>query len=419
MSDGAPFTAPSGLDVWSPANGAVITITPRAASTTPPPPAGTTVSFQQGASGYTGASDTKIRSDASTTNYGSATTLEIDGSPDYAALLRFDLSSIPAGATITSVSLSLNVTNISSQPYEIYAMRRSWSESSATWNQASSGVNWSTAGANSTSTDRESTVLGAVSSSTTGVKTFAFNSAGVAKVQAWVNTPSSNHGFVIQDYVNNSDGLDFSSKENSNVSLRPKLIVTYEVAATTVSFQQGASGYTGASDTKIRSDATTMNYGSATALEIDGSPDYAALFRFDLSSIPAGKTITSVSLSLNVTNISSQPYEIYAMRRTWTESAATWIKATSTTNWSTAGANSTSSDRESTVLGTVSSSTTGVKTFPFNSAGVAKVQAWVNTPSSNHGFVIQDYVNNSDGLDVSSKETSTVSSRPKLTVTYQ
>lgn len=186
-----------------------------------------TVSFQQGVNGYTGASDTKIRSDAATTSYGTNTVLEIDGSPDYAALLRFDLASIPAGKTITAVSLTVNVTDASSQTYEIYALRRAWSESSATYNVASSGVNWGTVGANNTSTDRESTVLGTMTGSV-GVKTFALNSSGVAKVQAWVNSPSSNHGFIIQDYVNNSDGLDLSAKENTTATNRPKLTVTYQ-----------------------------------------------------------------------------------------------------------------------------------------------------------------------------------------------
>lgn len=222
VSDSSPFTLPSGLNVWSPSNGAVITIYPVSA------PTGTTVSFQQGVNGYAGATDATIRGDATTTNYGAATTLEIDGSPDYAALFRFDLSSIPAGKTVTAVSLSVNVTDVSTQPYEIYALRRSWTEGATTWVKATSTVNWSTAGANSTSTDRESTVLGAVSSSSTGVKTFTFNSAGITKVQSWINTPSSNYGFVIQDYVNNTDGLDLSSKENTTTANRPKLTVTYQ-----------------------------------------------------------------------------------------------------------------------------------------------------------------------------------------------
>jgi len=188
----------------------------------------TTVSFQSGANGYTGATDTKIRSTNTNTNYGSSTNLEVDGSPDYATLLKWNLSSIPAGKIVTAVSITVNITNVSSQLYEIYALRRAWSESSATWNQASSGVNWGTAGANSTTSDRESTVLGAMSSSSTGLRTFSLNSSGIAKVQSWIDNPSSNHGFVIMDYVNNSDGLDFSSRETSTVSNRPKITITYE-----------------------------------------------------------------------------------------------------------------------------------------------------------------------------------------------
>ena len=320
VSDSAPFTSPSGLNVWTPANGAVITMYPRsttpanvaptvsltapangatatspatftvsanaadsdgtvasvafyagstligtdttspyslswtgvaagtysvtaratdnsgavttsgAVSVTVNPAAGTsvTVSFQQGVNSYTGATDTKIRSDAATTNYGTNTVLEIDGSPDYAALLRFDLSSIPAGKTITAVTLTVNVTDLSAQVYEIYALRRAWSESSATFNVASSGVNWGTAGASNTTSDRETTVLGTISSSTTGVKTFAFNSAGIAKVQSWVNTPAGNHGFIVQDYTSNTDGIDLSSKENTTAANRPKLTITYQ-----------------------------------------------------------------------------------------------------------------------------------------------------------------------------------------------
>jgi len=186
------------------------------------------VSFQSGANGYTGATDTKIRSTNTNTNYGSSTNLEVDGSPDYATLLKWNLSSIPAGKIVTAVSITVNITNVSSQLYEIYALRRAWSESSATWNQASSGVNWGTAGANSTTSDRESTVLGAMSSSSTGLRTFSLNSSGIAKVQSWIDNPSSNHGFVIMDYVNNSDGLDFSSRETSTVSNRPKITITYE-----------------------------------------------------------------------------------------------------------------------------------------------------------------------------------------------
>ncbi len=326
VSDSAPFTSPSGLNVWSPANGSVITMYPR--STTPPPSnVAPTVSLTAPASGATATAPASFTV--------SANAADSDGT---VASVAFYAGSALIGTDTTS-PYSVSWTNVAAGTYSLTA--RATDNAGATTTSAARSVSVTTAG----------------------------GGGGTTPV--------------------------------------------------TVSFQQGVNGYAGASDTKIRSDATTTNYGTNTVLEIDGSPDYAALLRFDLSAIPAGKTITAASLTVNVTDASAQVYEIYALRRAWTESSATWARASSTVNWTTAGANNTTSDRESTILGTVSSSSTGVKTFAFNAAGVAKVQAWVNTPSGNHGFVIQDYVSNSDGLDLSSKENTTAANRPKLTVTYQ
>jgi hypothetical protein len=176
--------------------------------------------------GYTGTRDTKIKSDSATTNHGTATTLEVDGSPDYAGLVSWDLSSIPAGKTVTAVTVTFNVTDISASAYEFYALKRPWTETGATWNVASAGVNWQTAGANG-SNDRETTVLGAITGSTTGLKTVTLNSSGIAKVQSWINNPATNYGLVILDYAN-SDGLDLNSSEIGTVSNRPKITVTYQ-----------------------------------------------------------------------------------------------------------------------------------------------------------------------------------------------
>jgi len=91
--------------------------------------------------GYSGTTGTKLRSDATGTNYDSSITIEIDGSPDYAGIICWDLSSIPVGKTVTAVNIAINVTDPSPQAYEIYALRRAWDESQATWQRASSGTN--------------------------------------------------------------------------------------------------------------------------------------------------------------------------------------------------------------------------------------------------------------------------------------
>ena len=104
-------------------------------------------------------------------------------------------------------------------------MKRNWSESSATWNQYASGSNWATAGANG-STDRGTTVLGTVTASANGAYTINLNTAGIARVQSWVDNPSANYGMILMDGAN-SNGLDFSSSEASTTSQRPKLTVNY------------------------------------------------------------------------------------------------------------------------------------------------------------------------------------------------
>ncbi|MEO6004368.1 MAG: DNRLRE domain-containing protein [Opitutus sp.] len=189
--------------------------------------------------------------------------------------------------------------------------------------------------------------------------------------------------------------------------------------ATKASFQEG-NNYSGMVDAHIRSDATATNFGYATTLLVDGKPDYSALLKWDLTTIPVGKTVTAVTLTFNVVAASSQVYELYALKRNWSESEVTWLKANNTTPWTAAGASSTTAtgDRESTVLGTVSSSTTGSKTITLNAAGVAKVQSWVNTPASNFGFILQDYTT-TKGLELTSKDGLNVAQRPIITITYQ
>ncbi len=186
------------------------------------------ISFQDGlfpAISYQGTRDTKLNSKSKSTNYGTATTLDFDGSPDVSDLLYWDVSAIPAGSMIESATIQLNVTNTSSQPYELYVMQRAWDELSATWNQASSGNSWATAGALGAA-DRGSTAVGTITASTLGLRQIALNVSGIAAVQAWIDSPSSNRGLIIQDY-GNSSGVDISSSEASAAALRPKLVVTY------------------------------------------------------------------------------------------------------------------------------------------------------------------------------------------------
>ncbi len=194
----------------------------------------TQVDFQQGLNSYAGALDTKIKSDAPTTNFGSTADIEIDGSPDYGALLYWDVSSIPSGSIVTAVDITVNAFNPSANEYEFYESKRAWTEGGATWQVYDTGLSWQTAGA-AGSNDRGSTALGGLSAPSTGFRTAALNASGIAVVQGWVNSPSSNLGFVLQDYSDsNSDGIDFYTRETATVGDRPMLSITYLPAGSNI-----------------------------------------------------------------------------------------------------------------------------------------------------------------------------------------
>ena len=187
-----------------------------------------TVSFRNGAAptaSYGGTTDATIRQAAPTSNFGNATTCRADGDEgggaDLACLLRWDTTHIPIGSTVQSASITLRAISPTAQVYSLYAVLRSWSESSATWQRAATGNNWQTAGANG-STDRAS-VIGTVTGS--GTVTVSLNAAGVALVQSWLDN-SNNRGIIIAN-ATHSDGVDFASSEYGTIAYRPTLTVTY------------------------------------------------------------------------------------------------------------------------------------------------------------------------------------------------
>ncbi len=512
----------------------------------PVPQTPSEIAFQNGlypSVSYAGMTDTKISSSNKTKNYGNEKTIDIDGDPDIAALLRWDVSTIPADSIVTSVYIDFYVSNSTKQDFEVFTLNRPWDEMSATWNNAMANTPWSTAGATGAA-DRNGTILGQFAPAKTGIQRLTLNAAGIAAVQAWINDPSSNFGIILQDYAA-SDGIDIATSENSTVSRRPKLVINYQPAAlgdggdnevevdedendapppvvvnnppvvnagtdrftqvgtpvllegtvsddgqptgqlvvqwskvsgpgtvtfanagaanttvdfsaagtytlrlmasdgaestadevivsvtnpvapiidtpppavaipTEVSFQDGAT-YAGTSDTKIASSKPTTNYGNATSFDVD--TNIAALLRWDISAIPTTSIVVSAAIELYVTNTTKDTYELYAMQRAWDELSATWQQYATGQAWSAVGATG-SADMDRAVLGQVSPGSKGFYRIELNEAGVMAVQAWINDPESNFGFIIEDYAAK-DGFDFYSSEYSTAARRPKLIINY-
>lgn len=207
----------------------VIADSPTQPPTEPPPGSDPVqIAFQDGlfpSVTYAGTRDTKISSDKASTNYGNSQSINIDGSPDTAALFKWDISAIPTGSVIVSAAIDLYVTSSTSDHYEVYALQKAWDELSATWQRYASGQSWTRAGA-SGSGDHGTAVLGALNRASTGTYRITLNAAGIAAVQAWLNNPNTNFGVILQNY-SVSDGLDVSTSETGTASRRPKLIVNY------------------------------------------------------------------------------------------------------------------------------------------------------------------------------------------------
>ena len=206
--------------------------------------------------------DTQIRSANPNTNYGSATTITVDGDEpagtgkNTAALIRFSLPTLPAGATITDAKLRLNVTNSSTNTYSVFVMKKAWVESETTWNKYKNGRSWELAGGRG-ATDRESPAIASITPNTTGVRDFDLGAAFDQQVGDWMRGVEANNGIQIIN-VDASDGFDFFTREAATASQRPQLVITYD---------DGNVADTTPPETTITSDSTeggTLPIDSAT-----------------------------------------------------------------------------------------------------------------------------------------------------------
>ena len=186
-----------------------------------------TVTFQEGANGYTGTQDTYLEMLSGTTNNGNKTSMVAGRALTQAEsqiLIRFDNiigtgpGQIPPGSIITSVSLNLYATSVggwgSDYTLEIYRVTTGWTEAS-TWSSLGSGID----------SEKSSTADGSVTSRGTANAYKGFTDGGlIDTVQAWADGTATNNGWMITSAYNSSNNTFNSSEAASN---RPVLSVTY------------------------------------------------------------------------------------------------------------------------------------------------------------------------------------------------
>lgn len=163
-------------------------------------------------------------------------------------LIQFDIAgAIPAGATIQSVELTLNMSKTplgaGAKTIALHPVDTDWGEGAsndlgnegsgtaaqagdATWIHTFFDTDtWTSAGG-----DFSGTPSASISVNALGPYTWGSTSAMVADVQAWLDTPASNHGWLLLgDESAGSTAKRFDTREIVTASQRPALRIVYDL----------------------------------------------------------------------------------------------------------------------------------------------------------------------------------------------
>ncbi len=253
------------------------------------------------------------------------------------SLLQFDLSFIPAGSSVTSATLSLYFNTTSTNPGHSTAsgpnncvlnrVTAPWDEHQVTWVSQPP-----------VTTLHQATLPASTSNNQN------YPSIDVRDlVQDMVDDPEKNYGMMLQLVTEiNYRSLVFATSDHPDVSLRPKLEVTYAPNKTEcIKYQySNCEGTDAIIGDCIAAGYDTSNFGNnpefdALAWTYSGTnTDLRSLIHWNFTEIPTNATVTSATIDLfwNPTSSNtghsstSGPNESYIRMITspWSENTVTW-----------------------------------------------------------------------------------------------
>lgn len=185
-----------------------------------------TLTLQPGPDGE----DTWIDSSQPDRNYGRGVDVRVTTN-GLRALLRFDLSQLPAGSRVTSAALWLNQKTLPSGTgsLAVHRMTRKWTEGTAigpanppdgaSWNGPDPARTWATAGGEF----EAQAVATRPYTATLGWKTWDITSL----VDGWAAGVLPNYGLVLRGVGDVQNVQFYSGDESTDTYARPKLVLTY------------------------------------------------------------------------------------------------------------------------------------------------------------------------------------------------
>ena len=186
-------------------------------------------------------------------------------------------------------------------------------------------------------------------------------------------------------------------------------------------FQDGVDGYTGTVDTYLRSGSQSdTNYGTDSSGSLTSRRPL--LISWNLDSLSSTNGVDSVTIQLSVekgSNDARFPLEVYAIKKPWQETNATWNTTDGTTIWQEGGA--VGAEDRGILVGTADVPKAVNKTIyslmiNLNTDGLAYVQNAIANPAENYGFHFWKEKGISGTRKCYFREKSDVELRPKLTV---
>jgi hypothetical protein len=167
----------------------------------------------------------------------------MSAAPIRRALIAFDVAAyVPAGATITSVQLVLSNSggNVGPRTIELHRINASWGEGAsntlsgqgapaqagdATWlHRFYPSVPWSALGGDFAATPSATLAVDPL-----GIETWPSTALAVADVQAWLDAPAANFGWLVKLDIETVPTTTrvFDSREAADATVRPQLVVTF------------------------------------------------------------------------------------------------------------------------------------------------------------------------------------------------